>query len=294
MAEYSSEGSHPEAFVRSFGEALEGIGFATITGHDIPFDFIVRTYKAARRLFQLSDARLMKYERFEIGRQRGFTPFRTEQAKDGDKKDLKRFWHIGDPKCPEFGENVWPDEVPEFGRLMRPMYNRLSRLSRRLLRTLDSYLGYIPDTLPSMVKDGNTLMRVLHYPAIEDGWEGMRADEHEDINLITLLVAGTASGLQVKTRDGIWVSVNEAPNSIVVNVGDMLQMLTKRRLVSTSHRVVNHDGERFSLPFFVHPRSDVVLHHETSYTAGEYLKRRLIEINVLKGNLEKLRPMPQF
>lgn len=297
MEGYLSDTSHPSNhFVEHLGHALEKIGFATIVNHGIDLDLLDQAYSVTKRLFRFSDTHLKRYERLDLGCQRGFASFGTERAKDATHGDLKRFYHIGREGVPGFPRNVWPHaEVPEFRPVMLELYASLDRVSILLLNALDVYLGDPVGTLAAMVKKGNSLLRILHYPDVRPGWQGIRAEAHEDINFITLLVAATQSGLQVKPRGCDWFSVNEEPGSIVVNVSDMLQLLTRGRLVSTTHRVVNvSHGERFSMPFFIHPRSDVVLHEESGYTAGEYLSRRLIEIKVLEGDLSTHRPVPIF
>jgi isopenicillin N synthase-like dioxygenase len=273
-------------FPRRLGRAFEDIGFAVITGHGIDKRLMGRVYAASALLFAHGDDVLRKYERQELNHQVGFAPMGTEKGKDGTVPDVKRFWHIRRPGGAGAQSNVWPDEVPFFGVYCTQLFHELDNLAYVLLFALDQFLGLAPLTLPEMVERGNTLMRVLHYPAPEGNEpEGaVRSFAHEDINLITLLVAATASGLEVKDRAGNWVSVNETPGSIVVNVGDMLQMFTKRRLVSTTHHVVNSPDERYSLPFFVHPRPEVVLDRETGFTAGQYLAQRLQEI---QGHLDK-------
>ena len=272
-------------FAAAFGEALEGIGFVVLVNHGIPSDLLDSAYDVARQIFRYPDKVLTKYETPENGRTTGFASFGVEHAKTSKKGDLKRFWHVRDEDAPGVVPNRWPSEVPVFRSTMLGLFEELYKLAQALEPPPDSYLGLRPGTLGEMLGRPETLLRILHYPPIQGKPEGVRSHPHEDINLYTLLVAASESGLQVKARDGRWVPVNEQPGSIVVNVGDMLQEFTNGRLRSPTHRVVNSprgtENERFSAPFFVHARSEAVLNSETRLTAGAYLTQRLREIGLL-------------
>ncbi|MBI3626995.1 isopenicillin N synthase family oxygenase [Candidatus Uhrbacteria bacterium] len=280
--------SDPSGFSNALGEAFEETGFATVVNHGVRSDLIHNCYKAARNVFKYDDKFLAKYENHGNGHQTGFTPFGTEHAKGVKTPDQKRFWHVRRLKGGSvFGPNIWPTEVPDFELAMTLLYEQLETLALRLLEPVNWFLGMESGTLSDMIRGGETLLRAVHYPPLTNDQRGLRAAPHEDINLITLLVAATASGLQVQTMDKKWVAVNEEADSIVVNVGDMLQMLTQGRLRSTRHQVVNPKGSadqpRFSLPMFVHPRSEVVLRKSDSFTAGQYLQQRLQEIGLYAG-----------
>lgn len=275
------DGTTEAQLSKELGRAFQDIGFAVLTNHPIPRELRDRMYAITKQLFAHSDEVLGKYRREELHQQVGFIPqCGADLARNGTFRDLKRYWHVRRPHPATEPYNVWPEEVPEFQCVTQEMYEALDVLAGRLLSALDVFLGYPSGTLPGMVENGNTLLRVLHYPALDCSapLEGERTYEHEDINLITLLVAATASGLEIKNRSGDWVSVDEEPGSIVVNVGDMLQLLTKWELLSSSHRVVNLPKERYSLPFFVHPRPEVILTPENGYTAGDYLAKRIRQI----------------
>lgn len=264
---------------RTFGRALETIGFVVVTNHGIPTQLIEDAYDAAKTVFSLSEQVKSRYSRPDLGYQYGYTPFGTEHAKDDPRPDLKEFWHIH--RSGGRVANVFPQIVPVFERVMTDMYTALDAASVRLLYMLSEYMGTYDRHFADMVHKGSSLLRVLHYPKIEGTPDGMRSAPHEDINLFTLLVAATTSGLEIKTKDGEWIPVNNPPNAIIVNCADMLQLHTAGRLPSMTHRVVNGDGgERFSMPFFVHPRPDVVLSSDPRITAGEYLDQRLREIGV--------------
>lgn len=288
-------------FADRLGQAFEDIGFATIMGHPIVPAIIALAYAMAAKLFAVPESVLQKYETPENGRQTGYTSFGVEHAKDKpDQADLKQHWNIRralPTSHPDYLRNLWPTECLEFEKIAMAVFGHLDRMSLDLLTAVEIFMDYEPGTLTGMVRDGKTLMRVLHYPPVEGTPKAIRSGAHEDINLLTLLIAGTQPGLEVKTRDGRWVAVAEEPGSIVVNVADMLQMFTGGRLKSTTHRVVNPPGNanvsRYSWPFFVHPRGEVVLHAQTGYTAAMYLRRRLWEIGLLHCDEEPLAP-PTF
>ncbi len=284
-----------QRFADRMGKAFREIGFATLVNHGISSKLIKSGYAAARELFAVPEKILKKYETPKNGRQTGYTSLQVEHAKDQSKEqgDLKRHWNMRRPlppghprrKSPAYVPNLWPtEEVPSFKPVAMKMFAALDSLSVAVLTALEMYLGYPRKKLVKMVRDGETLMRILHYPPVKGKPKAVRSGAHEDINLITLLIAGTEPGLEVKTREGKWVAVKETPGSIVVSVADMLQMLTNWELPSTTHRVVNPpksvNVDRYSWPFFVHLKGDTTI-HRTGYTAGEYLRRRLWEIGML-------------
>lgn len=262
------------------GEGLERFGFVTVTNHGIPVEILHHAYDVARRTFALPEEVKRKYETPENGRATGYTSFGIEHAKDDPTPDQKEFWHVRQNVLAE--ELLYPREIADFAPVTRRLFATLSSLSSRLLDALGQHLGLSAGTLSSMTVGGNSLLRILHYPPIKPGTPGLRSAPHEDINFITLLVSATAAGLEIRTREGTWIAVDNPPDSIIVNAGDMLQLLTGGRIPSTTHRVTNvaGDGARYSIPFFVHPRSEVVLADEPRVTAGEYLTRRLEEIGI--------------
>lgn len=286
------------AFVEELGQACEHIGFAVLTNHGLDPALLKQMYAAMEKLFSLPLEALQRYETPHNFRQTGYTSPLIERAVGAPQSDLKAFYHVrrelppNHPgrERPAFIPNIWPDEVPEFRELSLALFDELDRLAMVTLRALSLYLGLPEDELPNMVVDGESLLRQLYYMPVDPelARQGfIRAGAHEDINLVTLLVAATEPGLEVKPREGDWFPVNEMPGSIVLNVGDMLQLYTKGRLVSTTHRVVNQPGSdfraRYSLPFFAHPRAEVILDPERQYTAGAYLAERLSQIGLAKA-----------
>lgn len=284
------------AFVRELGESLETWGFAAIDGHGVPDDLVDRCYALAEQLFALPDAIKRRYEAPEEGRQRGYTSFGVEHARNRDIADLKEFWHVGrelpagHPRAAELPTNRLPVEIPELAPAFRGLFDALDAFSLDLLEAVGQHLELPAGWFPSRVRDGNSVLRVIHYPPLppEAPPGAVRAAEHEDINLITVLPVSTEPGLELLTRDGRWLPVSPPTGTLICDTGDMMQLLTGGRIPATTHRVVNplHDVDRprFSMPFFVHPlpsvRLDPLDGSRPGPTAGEFLRQRLLENGV--------------
>ncbi len=299
----SSDDSVRQAFIQKFGDALRDFGFVAVEGHGVPTDLIHKSYDEFEGLFALEDEVKRKYERPEHGRQRGYTSFGVEQAKGHEKPDLKEFWHVGRELADghelagRMPPNEWPDETPELRATSLALYDAMDAAAQQMLQAISVYLGIDEDALPEMARDGNSVLRVIHYPVC-DGFDEpgkMRAAAHEDINLITLLPEATQSGLEIKTRDGEWMEVPSLPGQLIVDSGDMMKRITNEMIRATRHRVVNPKGDptdRYSMPFFVHPHPDAMLAvfeecldegEEPRFepiTADGYLKERLRENKV--------------
>ena len=298
--------SDRDAFVAELGAAYRKWGFAGIRGHDIPQSLIDRAYDAFVHFFALPAEVKMKYHLKGTGGARGYTPFGIETAKDSRYPDLKEFFHIGRelPPGSKFAEvmppNVWPHEVAGFREKGLALYHALDALGSRVLRALALHIGLPEKFFDDKTNFGNSILRPIHYPPITSpDIPNVRAGAHEDINFITLLVGASAAGLEVKSHQGKWVPFTADADTIVVNIGDMLQRLTNHVYPSTTHRVVNPPGEaarqpRYSVPFFLHPNPDVVLdplpqcvsaenpsRYPASITAHEYLQQRLREIKLI-------------
>lgn len=295
-----------EAFVAELGAAYREWGFCGIRGHGIPAELIEGAYDAFRCFFALPDDVKRKYHVPGGGGARGYTPFMVETAKDSRYPDLKEFWHIGReiPRDSKYADvmppNLWPEEVPEFRTYGWALYESLDALGRRVLRALALDIGLPEDWFEDKVDQGNSILRPIHYPPITTpDVPNVRAGAHEDINFITLLVGASAAGLEVLSRKGEWVPFTADGDTIVVNIGDMLQRLTNHVYPSTTHRVVNPPGElarepRYSVPFFLHPNPDFVIdvlpncvgpdnpsRYPEPITAHGYLLERLREIRLI-------------
>lgn len=259
-----------EAFTQKLGDALKSLGFVAIENHGIDQSLFDRTYDVYRDFFARSVDEKRSAEREETGRRRGYTSFGVEHAKDSKKPDLKEFYHVGrelpagEPMRERLPENVWPDGVDGFKDASLGVFAALDRVTDTILRSFGSYLGAGEAFFPEMVHQGNTILRVIHYPVC-DGFDEpgvMRAAAHEDINLMTLLAPADQSGLELLTREGEWLPIHAIPGQIIVDTGDMMSRITNDMIPATTHRVVNPKGEptpRYSMPFFVHPNLDVEL-----------------------------------
>jgi isopenicillin N synthase-like dioxygenase len=287
---------------RSFGE----YGFAVVRDHGIPQDLIDRAEAASKAFFALPDEVKRAYRIAGNGGARGYTPFGTEKAKDADVFDLKEFWHVGrtlpagHPLEAFMAPNVWPAEVEGFRETMSALYDAFEAAGARVLEAIALHLGRPRDFFAASITDGNSVMRLLHYPPLGEGApEGaIRAAAHGDINTITLLLGAEEAGLELLTRQGEWHAIDVPPGALVINVGDMLERQTNGRLRSTTHRVVNPRGEaakraRFSMPFFLHFRPDFLIEPlpecidpdavtppPAPITAHDFLMQRLREINL--------------
>lgn len=298
---------NPGGFAAAIGSSFAEYGFAIVADHGIDETLIADAWAQTRAFFALPEAVKCAYILDGMGGARGYTAFGVEIAKDASKHDLKEFWHVGrdlEPIHPfrsSMPDNLWPAEVSGFKETFQALYAAFDVAGDKLLAAVARYLGLAPDWFVGPVTDGNSVMRLLHYPPIPVDAEGIRAEAHEDINLITLLLGAEEAGLQLRAKDGSWLAVDPPQGAMVVNVGDMLQRLTNRRLPSTTHRVVNPPPERrhlprYSMPFFLHPASDWLIRtlpqciddgHSDLYpepiTADDYLQQRLVEIGLKKA-----------
>jgi isopenicillin N synthase-like dioxygenase len=290
-----------EQLGRSFAE----YGFAIIRDHGIPADLIARAEDVAKTFFALPEEAKRAYHVKGGGGARGYTPFGTERAKGAEVHDLKEFWHVGRdlPTDHEFADlmppNLWPDEVEGFRETLSALYDAFDSAGLRVLEGIALHLGLEQDWFEKTVDEGNSVMRLLHYPPIENAQPGaVRAAPHGDINTITLLLGAEEAGLELLTRQGEWLPVNPPEGALVVNIGDMLDRLTNGRLRSTTHRVVNPGGEgarrsRYSMPFFLHFRPDFTIRtleqcidparpdeHPEPISSHDFLMQRLKEINL--------------
>jgi isopenicillin N synthase-like dioxygenase len=288
-------------FIQQLGDAFRYFGFVRIRGHNVTSAVTAPAYRSAKQYFSLSSEVKSKYIIKGGAGQRGYTPYGIESAKNSNIPDLKEFWHVGrelpqdDPLYDDYDNNIWPEEVEPFHNDMLDLYDALEDCSDILLEALALYLGENKDAFTQIIDKGNTILRLLYYPALqgEDIQPGaVRAAEHEDINFITLLVS-SSSGLQILTRDDEWVAVEAQEGEIVADAGDMLSRVTNGYIPSTTHRVINPDDlsqERFSMPFFVHPRPDSMLSVLNSCKGDGFPEppRDIIGIDFLNQRLKAL------
>lgn len=298
----------------ALGAAFREFGFCALVGHELDRGLIDAAYDAVRQFFALPEPVKLRYRLAGAAGARGYTPFRTEKAKDQSQPDLKEFWHVGrellpdDPFYKRMQPNVWPAEVPSMRPALLALYRALDVLGARVLSALALDLDLAADWFDDKIDHGNSILRPLHYPPLPaqlapelGAPAGVRSAAHEDINLITLMIAAGEPGLEILRRDGHWLAIDAEPGQVIVNIGDMLQRLTNHVLPSTTHRVVNPEGaartsSRYSLPFFLHPNSDFCIETLAScssaerpnrypepITADAYLQQRLREIGLLES-----------
>lgn len=281
-------------FIETLGDAFHSVGFIGVINHGIPSSLIQSFYKEAYHFFSLPENEKLKYKIPSANGQRGYTAFGTEHAKQSKVADLKEFFQIGND------ENVAVDEIPAFLNLGEDLYRAFEGAGSSLLQAIALHLKLPVDYFDQRIQNGTSILRAIHYPPItQEPASAIRAEQHEDINLITLLVGASAGGLELLSKDGKWLPIAPEADEIVINVGDMLQRLTNNYLRSTTHRVVNPPKEewhlpRLSIPFFLHPRPEMDLsclenciseNNPIQYepiTAGEYLDERLREIGLKK------------
>jgi len=301
----SGDPERKQKFVNEIGEAYSEIGFASVKNHFLNDALMDSLYKEVKEFFALPEETKATYEIEGLGGQRGYISFGKEHAKGKKEGDLKEFWHFGQEPTQDanltevYPDNVLVTEQPSFNEVGREAYKMLEKTGVYVLRALALYIGVDEFYYDKWIANGNSILRPIHYPPIVDEPKGaVRAGAHGDINLITLLMGASAGGLQVLRNDGEWIEAKPAAGNLVVNVGDMLERHTNNKLRSTIHRVVNPPKAewgtpRYSIPFFMHPRSEMSLNcleecidenHSKGFddiTAGDFLQQRLKEIGLM-------------
>ncbi|MEP3371306.1 MAG: 2-oxoglutarate and iron-dependent oxygenase domain-containing protein [Maribacter dokdonensis] len=302
----SEDPKRKQKFINEIGKAFEEIGFVALGGHFLSDELVDSLYAEIKAFFDLPDDVKDGYQIEGIGGQRGYTSFGKEHAKGRKEGDLKEFWHFGqyvednDKLEKEYPSNVIVKELPEFNKVGKETYKMLEKTAKYVLRALALHLNLDEFYFDNFIKNGNSILRPIHYPPIKtEPKNAVRAAAHGDINLITLLMGAHGKGLQVQNHEGEWVDAIAKPDELMINVGDMLSRLTNSKLLSTIHQVVNPPKElwgtsRYSVPFFMHPVSEMPLNclenciddeHPKLYqdiTAGEFLHERLIELGLIK------------
>ena len=307
LRDFLSEDPHrKKEFVQSIGKNFQEIGFCAVKGHLLSDELVERLYKQIKLFFDLPYEVKTKYEFPQYSGQRGYVSFGKESAKGSKHGDLKEYWHFGQYIEKEekdkynYFPNIHVDELPEFNKVGKEVYSTLEKTAKYILRALALYLNIEENCFDQYIKYGNSILRPIHYPPILDNpKEAVRASAHGDINLITLLMGAHGKGLQVQHSNGEWIDAMASKDELMINIGDMLSRHTNNLLKSTVHRVVNPDREllkksRYSIPFFMHPVSEMKLNvlesciceeYPKSFddiTAGEFLNERLVELGLLK------------
>ncbi|MFN4763985.1 isopenicillin N synthase family dioxygenase [Gillisia sp. Q332] len=302
----SDDPKRKKKFVNEIGKAYEEIGFVSLKNHFLSDQLVEELYKEVKAFFELPLEIKRKYEIEGLGGQRGYISFGKEHAKGKKEGDLKEFWHFGQKPTAdaelieEYPKNVQVEELKDFNHTGMEAYRMLEKTGIYVLRALALYIGLDEHYFNHWASNGNSILRPIHYPPIKEEPQGAeRAGAHGDINLITLLMGASTGGLQVLRKDGQWIDAIPKDDELVINVGDMLERLTNNKLRSTIHKVINPpkedwDKPRYSIPFFMHPRSEMPLNcleeciseenpkHYEDITAGEFLHQRLVEIGLIK------------
>lgn len=291
-------------FIDQLFHGMKDYGFIILKDHQVSVELLSQAYQLLEKLFALPESTKLSYISELGGGQRGYTAFGKENAKDSPVKDLKEFWHVGrevsadHPFSKYYPKNIWPTEyLAEFQPLFQKLYFELEQAGIQMMEALTYPLLLEKDYFRKMVVEGNSILRLLHYPPIPDGVDPrcVRAAAHEDINFITILPAATTSGLQLKDRDGTWLDIESDYGTLIVDAGDMLARITNDVIPSTTHRVINpQDGKntsRYSMPFFMHPHPESLLsclpscrRDKAKYpdiTAHAFLMQRLREIGLI-------------
>jgi isopenicillin N synthase-like dioxygenase len=302
------QASDPQAFAKQLGRSFREYGFAAISDHGLDQDLIDRTAELSAQFFALPAETKQRYFKAELNGARGYTPFGREIAKGAKHVDLKEFWHVGrELPAGHRYETVMPptpipSEIEGWKASVHGLYNAFDALGAKVLQAIAIDLNLDKNFFADTVKDGDSVMRLLHYPPVDaDTGGSIRAEAHEDINTITLLLGAEEAGLQVKARDGSWIDMKPPAGCLAVNMGDMLQRSSNHVLPSTTHRVINPKGERvkrsrYSMPFFLHYRPDYMIEtlpgcsgpdnpnrYPVAMSSHDYLMERLREIGLVQA-----------
>lgn len=302
----SEDNTRKNNFIKEIGHAYENIGFVALKGHFLEESLVDNLYAEIKKFFDLPTDIKQQYEIPGIGGQRGYVSFGKESAKGKKEADLKEFWHFGQyvendiEREKEYPNNVIVKELPEFNNVGKQAYKMLEKTAKFVLRSLALHLNLEETYFDGYIKNGNSILRPIHYPPIQTAPKGAeRAAAHGDINLITLLMGAQGKGLQVQNHHGDWIDAVAEPDELMINVGDMLSRHSNNKLKSTIHRVINPPKElwgtsRYSIPFFLHPISEMKLNvlencidknnpkRYEDITAGEFLEERLKELGLKK------------
>jgi isopenicillin N synthase-like dioxygenase len=302
----SNDPNKKQKFINEIGHAYETIGFVALKGHFLDDTLVNNLYSEIKNFFELPIGTKEKYEIPGIGGQRGYVSFGKESAKGKKEGDLKEFWHFGQyveddaERAKEYPENVLVNELTNFNEVGKETYKMLEKTAKYVLRSLALHLSLEETYFDQYIKNGNSILRPIHYPPIATEPKGAeRAAAHGDINLITLLMGAQGKGLQVQNHNGDWIDAMAEPDELMINVGDMLARHSNNKLKSTIHRVTNPPKEmwgtsRYSIPFFMHPISEMKLDvlencidsknpkQFEDITAGEFLEQRLLELGLKK------------
>ena len=279
--------------INILSDALEDHGFFSITEHGLSNELVDKCYQLSKQFFDLEYEIKNKYSSVGSKGARGYTPKGIETAVGESVPDQKEFWHHGpvvddtfDQKIPK---NIIIEEMPEFNKYYDELYLELHKIGSRVLSVIALSLDIDKNFFTPWIEKGNSLLRSIHYPPVDSNLNPHRARAHEDINLITLLIGAEEGGLEVLNKDGSWIKVSPSSEAIVCNIGDMMQLVTDKKLKSTTHRVIQdkltESKPRYSIPFFLHPAPSINLKSifrdsDEGILANDFLDQRLKEIKL--------------
>ncbi len=279
--------------INILSDALEDHGFFSITEHGLSNKLVDKCYQLSKQFFDLEYEIKNKYSSVGSKGARGYTPKGIETAVGENVPDQKEFWHHGpvvddtfDQKIPK---NIIIEEMPEFNKYYDELYLELHKIGSRVLSVIALSLEIDKNFFTPWIEKGNSLLRSIHYPPVDSNLNPHRARAHEDINLITLLIGAEEGGLEVLNKDGSWIKVSPSSEAIVCNIGDMMQLVTDKKLKSTTHRVIQdkltESKPRYSIPFFLHPAPSINLKSifrdsDEGILANDFLDQRLKEIKL--------------
>ena len=279
--------------INILSDALEDHGFFSVTEHGLSNELVDKCYQLSKQFFDLEYEIKNKYSSVGSKGARGYTPKGIETAVGENVPDQKEFWHHGpvvddtfDQKIPK---NIIIEEMPEFNKYYDELYLELHKIGSRVLSVIALSLELDKNFFTPWIEKGNSLLRSIHYPPVDSNLNPHRARAHEDINLITLLIGAEEGGLEVLNKDGSWIKVSPSSEAIVCNIGDMMQLVTDKKLKSTTHRVIQdkltESKPRYSIPFFLHPAPSINLKsifrdNDEGILANDFLDQRLKEIKL--------------
>lgn len=247
------------------GRAAREVGFFYVSGTGIDPAMAADLLRVTREFFALPVEEKM---RTYIGRStnhRGYVPI-GEEVFAGGTRDLKEAFDLGadlpadDPDHLAgrmLGPNQWP-ELPGFADAVTAWYDEVLALGRALLRGFALALGEPADAFDAYVTKPPSQLRLIHYPYDPDAEDAVGIGAHTDYECFTLLLP-TAPGLEVLNGAGEWIDVPPREGTLVVNVGDILELWTNGQFVATTHRVRKVSEERYSFPLFFNVDHDTLI-----------------------------------